>query len=163
MESLASCQGQATPSRAPGTAQDPARLRIAAAITPGKPGAPTERIEVARDGELAWITVTRTAGGEAPLASAYRNIDPKEIEPLWETVRRNELQTFEPKRSRRRSYDFGLRQVHLAWTLDGRRGSHEISWDESLDNESRIKPLFRQLARLAQRRAPEVRLSYFRP
>jgi len=132
-------------------------------LTPGKPNAPTETVEVARKESKDVVTVVRAQVGEPPVQDTAA-IDTATVERIWHIVVHNHLSTFQPDTSREPSVaDFGQRRLIISFEKRGSTESvvHEVSWTAPPANNSAIEPLFKELGALAKTTSQAVRLYYF--
>ena len=159
------CQVSAQQARsmsAPG--DDVVLAAIVVEITPGKPGAPTERVRVEKRNASTTLRAERVDGSGTVSQQQEAPIPASDFQSAWEIVEREDLRTFHPQEAGGRVFDFGERRLRLEWqsTRDGRPMVHEVVWTKPLTNERTIARLITKLTELAQRHAPRVPLAYFR-
>ncbi len=134
----------------------PVSLRVD--ITPGKPGAPTESIELRREAGSIHLSVSRVQidgteqSGTATLSDA-------EAADLRNGPLARILSTFDPATVPNPVVDFGVREVRVQ--RDAASELETWTWDRTLVDELPANTLFRELATLARDRVPDVLLAYF--
>lgn len=159
------CQvsAQPTPSmRAPG--EDVVVVAIVVEITPGKPGAPTERVRVEKRHASTTVRAERVDDAGKVTQAQEAPIPASDFQSVWDIVEREDLKTFRPQETGGRVFDFGERRLRLEWqsNRDATPTVHEVVWIKPLANERKIARLITRLTELAQRHAPRVPLAYFR-
>ena len=150
----------ATDGARPPSAENSAGFLIRVSITPGKPGAPTETVEIRRAGGSVTIAARRESNSSV-LSSTTKGIDPSAGRSVWAIVERNELRTFEPAFVEEPAWDFGERRLRIEWTRrdDSEREHHAVRWTKPLANGAAVSRLIEHLAALA--RDAEATLHYF--
>ncbi len=136
----------------------PVPAEIVASITPGKPGAPTETVKASWDGKSGTLAVRRGSEG-AVAEEAQAMLSEAEYRKLWEIVRANNLQHFQPAKREGQVFDFGERRLEIV--AGGAAARTAVQWETPLTNESKVDPLLRELSRLAGQKAASVSLAYF--
>jgi hypothetical protein len=137
---------------------------IVVEITPGKPGAPTERVRVEKRNASTTLRAERVDGSGKVSQQQEAPIPVTDFQSAWEIVEREDLKTFRPQETGGRVFDFGERRLRLEWqsTRDARPMVHEAVWIKPLTNDRKIARLITRLTELALRHAPRVPLAYFR-
>lgn len=135
------------------------RLVLVIAVTPGKPGAPTERVTVVRRGEAFVLRAERSSGerGEATLGA-------EDLRALGDAV--SALRGFRPQVAPGRADDFGEIEIRIDAAAAREAGmaldaNVAASWEAPLLNEAPAEALISSLGRLAAERVPTVTLAYF--
>jgi len=159
------CAAQSGPSIA---FTDLKELGVVAAITPGKPDAPTEKISLITSnsaGGVVWhLTVARLSPAGETLKSGSATVPTAEVEGLWRIIEKGKLRSLRLELLDGQVFDFGKRSLHFEWRpASGDPGVRDSSWEKPLiaDHEKLIDPLFRDLSRLARHKVPTVSLAYF--
>lgn len=123
---------------------------MAIAVTPGKPDAPTERIEVQLTGGDCVVTVERSPA-TAAAASADRTRtdlqpdDPGPCEALFEQAEAMDLLHFEAEEVNDDEHDATTFDVRI----DQGTGSHTVHWTGSVKHQDDIDELLRRAGALA--------------
>lgn len=160
----------ATPSRsvaAPDDRPAPESESLSFSITPGKPGAPTERVTVTRRGRSGEGTmrVARIGDLGGVLGEEVIPLPTADGADVWRIVDRERLRAFVPEVEPGEVADFGEVRLRIESRLAGgaTTEAREVSWERSLRQAeaARIDALKNKLAALAGR-AKTVRLSYLR-
>ena len=141
----------------------PPEGRVLVSITPGKPDAPTETVTVSWRGATGSLRSERRAAGGNILAEGEASLGETPLRQLWRSVEDNHLTAFRPRKSSRKAFDFGQRQVRLEWVprAGEARQSHDFSWTAPLDNDAEVRPLLLAAASAARGAVPGVLLAYF--
>jgi hypothetical protein len=136
----------------------PRNATVLAVITPGKPGAPSEEIEVRKVGTEVTLRVTRRAPGQ-PLQEQRHRIQVEDLRPVWEASL--PLFGWSP-RTIADAADFGERRLRLERSRgEGTPEVWEVAWTAPLTDDRAVSSLLGRLAGLAEHRSPELPLHYF--
>lgn len=133
-------------------------------ITPGKPDAPTEIVEVIRAPSAVHLRVRRQAANGAVLSQAETTLDLRDFSALWAVVDKHRLKEFVPQeRAQAQVADFGVRRCRISWRTEAEETPriHEVEWSRPLTNRQNFRPLIAELKSLLSRQAPEFTLYYF--
>lgn len=128
-------------------------------ITPGKPGAPTERIEVAWSDEASNVRLIRQQDDKV-LEMETHAIPRSAAAQTWKLVQRFKLIEFKPK-STKRAFDFGLHRFQIQWQEDDETKRAAVSWTQPLDNGAGPDKLAKALSSLAAKHAKKWKSFYF--
>lgn len=144
-----------------GQVEMPIEASILVEVTPGKPDAPTETIEVTHGPKAQRLTCIRRAADGHVISSAEDVVSRQDVARLWDIVERHRLMNFTPRETSELPDDFGDRRLRLVWRLDGEPESRtiDVSWQREIENRSVVEPLLRELATLAHRAG--IELYYF--
>ncbi len=149
--------------RSPDASSRIAQISLKVTITPGKPGAPSETVEVSRRGTTPLLHVSRTDTFGNISEEESAEITLGELSDITKIVEREKLQSFEPQEKPGEILDFGVfvLRIELKSEEDTSPQVHEVSWQRPLKNQKRISPLMAQLSRIIHKRTQRVRLYYF--
>ncbi len=131
---------------------------LVASITPGKPSAPTETIELRRDDEGTRLTVTRAPVDGTPESRSVL-LPAEAIERLASSPLSGALASLSDETRPDAVDDFGLREVRAR--LDANADERTWRWERALVDDGPATTLFRELATVARERIPDVLLAYF--
>lgn len=135
--------------------------QLSVAITPGKPDAPTERVEINRTVEGCAVTVERLeAGGTAIDGPTRIDLGPDRSAPcdeVFDHAEQIDLLTFEP--TQRAGEEFDAATFDL--TIEHEAATHMIGWVGTLERQDEIDELLRLVAALAVDESGQPILFYF--
>lgn len=142
---------------------------IRATITPGKPGAPTEIVEVTRHSDSCQIAVARqpaesTASESPDRKSNERTLEGEEAnvcDDLFLQADKAGLLNFEVAGDRERPIDGSSFELQLTRLNEGEPLSNAIIWDSPIDDEAVLQDLLRAAGLLAVGQLDSPKLWYF--
>jgi hypothetical protein len=134
--------------------------RVTLTVSPGKPGAPTESVEVSRVGERRLLRVARVGPEGEVLAEQEVTLAAQDFDRLWRFVSDARLESFEPREAPGAVADFGEIRLRRETATGDSKSEVDVAWQRPLKNEADVAPLLRALARLARERAPDVKMHY---
>lgn len=140
-----------------------AKARLAYSVTPGKPGASTEQVEVAMSGAEYLTKLRRIDTYQNEVLNESCLIRPEEFFDIWNLATKYRLANFRPEEIADRSFDFGSRTLEIEWQTKEETEIHanKVSWDNPISNGKAIERLSEALAGVASKCAPNDRLYYF--
>jgi hypothetical protein len=138
----------------------PTQFAAEIAITPGKPDAPTEVIELRRTSAGCSLRTVRKKDTSI-LAEAHASLTASDCAGVWQIAQ--QLRQNSPKPSGAPVPDFGSRTLRIQWTPPGTAVPQQqmFEWDRELQNDETVKPLIERLIELARKKLPNVTLNYF--
>lgn len=130
------------------------------AITPGKPDAPTEVIELRRTSTGCSLRAVRKKDTSI-LDEAQASLTASECAGVWQTS--EQMRQSSPKPIGAPVPDFGSRTVRIRWTPPGAAAAQQrvFEWDREIQNEEAVRPLIERIVELARKKLPNVTLYYF--
>lgn len=146
-------------------AKAPARVVVEMAITPGKPGAPTESIRIASMNGVATVTSMRDSGAQGR-EEETATLPAAVFARFWREVTRSKAAAFVPKPAAGETFDFGVRRLSIDTRANAGAGDtggapKAIQWERPLANEDQVKPLFATGAKIAREHCKKIPLHYF--
>jgi hypothetical protein len=132
-------------------------------VQPGKPGAPSERVEVALADGLCRISAARTAPEGTVLAAGDARLDRDACRSLWREIDRLSLDEFAADEQPGPADDFGSVTLVVEDAFEDETQAHRSSWSWSrpLVDPGRADAVASLLARRARAAIPDVPLFYF--
>ena len=139
------------------------QARVVMTITPGKPSAPTESIELIKQDSNYILRLRRINATGELLEDEEVKLERQDFELVWAIVNRGGLRSFSPQEVDPSVIDFRERRLRVEFLgkEDTDLTVHDVVWSQPLSNETSIAPLISQLAQLARYHMKASQLFYF--
>ena len=132
---------------------------IAAVISPGEPGSPTETISLVKKGAKYTLEVATTGPG----GKTVKEVPAATFDDVWRVVIQENIRSLIPDEVDGRVFDFGEQQVKVEWRSLSTTVSqvHHVAWAKPIKNGASVIKLQKALADLARKHAPQFKLENF--